>query len=179
MRDFASQQSTWSATWPEDDDDLSFRMYVVWCAILPSPSLNNFAVTLYACGIFVEPWRVAGVFSNDRQDNLAGLVRDMDTLDILIYSLFPSTLLARSFLLCLLLSSLIFTTRILDHGCWLLSSLIKYGRLSLPGGLKGYSFRYDFCIRPPLFGLVELICSAERLSTINTGFAKLGTGAGA
>ncbi|KAI0275853.1 glycoside hydrolase family 16 protein [Russula aff. rugulosa BPL654] len=28
MRDFASQQSTWSATWPDNDDDLSFRMYV-------------------------------------------------------------------------------------------------------------------------------------------------------
>ncbi|KAH9979871.1 hypothetical protein BGW80DRAFT_1270913 [Lactifluus volemus] len=26
MRDFANQQSTWSATWPSDDDDLSFRM---------------------------------------------------------------------------------------------------------------------------------------------------------
>jgi len=26
MRDFASQQSTWSATWPSDDDDRSFRI---------------------------------------------------------------------------------------------------------------------------------------------------------
>ncbi|KAI0251038.1 concanavalin A-like lectin/glucanase domain-containing protein [Lactifluus subvellereus] len=26
MRDFASQQSTWSATWPRNDDDLSFRI---------------------------------------------------------------------------------------------------------------------------------------------------------
>jgi hypothetical protein len=26
MRDFAKQQSTWSSTWPSDDDDLSFRI---------------------------------------------------------------------------------------------------------------------------------------------------------
>ncbi|KAH9994641.1 concanavalin A-like lectin/glucanase domain-containing protein [Russula vinacea] len=26
MRDFSSQQSTWSATWPDNDDDLSFRI---------------------------------------------------------------------------------------------------------------------------------------------------------
>jgi hypothetical protein len=26
MRDFANQQSTWSSTWPSDDDDLSFRI---------------------------------------------------------------------------------------------------------------------------------------------------------
>jgi hypothetical protein len=35
MRDFASQQSTWSATWPDSDDDLSFRMYgASWCHFL-------------------------------------------------------------------------------------------------------------------------------------------------
>jgi len=26
MRDFASQQSTWGASWPDNDDDLSFRI---------------------------------------------------------------------------------------------------------------------------------------------------------
>lgn len=65
MRDFASQQSSWSATWPEDDDDLSFRVYVVWCAILLSPSLNNSAATLYACGVSVELGPVNGTSSND------------------------------------------------------------------------------------------------------------------
>jgi Glycosyl hydrolases family 16 len=118
MRDFASQQSSWSATWPQDDDDVSFRMYVVWCAILLSPSLNKSAVTLYAFGISVEVWPIDRTSSNNRQDNLARLVRDMDALDILIYSSFLSTLLARSFPVCLHLHSVAFTTLVfLNHIC--------------------------------------------------------------
>ncbi len=57
MRDFANQQSTWSATWPSDDDDLSFRMYVTClcnsplrCLTLPPLCVE----TLYACGSFVK-----------------------------------------------------------------------------------------------------------------------------
>ena len=65
-------------------------------------SLNKFAVTLYACGICVELWPVSETFSTDRQDSLAGLVRDMDILDILIYSSFPSTYVTRTLVSCVL-----------------------------------------------------------------------------
>ena len=54
MRDFASQQSAWSATWPDNDDDLSFRMYVPLDTFFLK--LTDCAVTLYACGTSVELW---------------------------------------------------------------------------------------------------------------------------
>jgi hypothetical protein len=57
MRDFASQQSAWSATWPDNDDDLSFRMYVP--PDLFFFQLTDFVVTLYACGTSVELWSYA------------------------------------------------------------------------------------------------------------------------
>ncbi len=54
MRDFASQQSAWGATWPDGDDDLSFRMYVPLDLVFFL--LIDCAVTLCACGTSVELW---------------------------------------------------------------------------------------------------------------------------
>jgi hypothetical protein len=67
MRDFASQQSAWSATWPDNDDDLSFRMYVFGGAILLA-SLTDCAVTPYGCGTSVELSPLIGVMFEQQRE---------------------------------------------------------------------------------------------------------------
>ena len=66
-------------------------------------------MTLYACGTSVEPgWlMVIDTFLDDGLDDWTKLSRDMDIFDILTRSLLLFTSLARSFLVCLLLSLLV------------------------------------------------------------------------
>lgn len=110
---------------------IAMMTYLLECtcfggAILCSSSLNKYTVTLYACGTSVEPWLVIDIFLDGRQDDWTKHLRGMDILDVLTCPLFLTTLRPRSFLVCLPLRSVAFTTPLscIIQGLSLLSLLI-------------------------------------------------------